>query len=55
MDGDFDGLVSKSDIHQFVVAILKEEDKDINESKLNRVHKLLDFFKRGRVQLIDIE
>ena len=55
LDHDFDGQISKQDLQNFIINVLKEQEKEITESKLNRVHKLLDFFKRGQVQMIDIE
>ena len=47
LDKDFDGTVSKPDLENFILAVLKEEEKEITPSRINRVHKMLDFFKRG--------
>jgi Ca2+-binding EF-hand superfamily protein len=46
LDRDFDGIVSKQDLMGFMKEVLKC-DKDITQSRINRLFKLLDFFKRG--------
>lgn len=53
LDRDFDGIISKHDLMGFVKEVLKC-DKDITQSRINRLFKLLDFFKRGQLQLIDV-
>lgn len=52
-DKDFDGEISKGDIKLFIIDILKVEDKLITEARLNRLFKLMDQFKRGRITLMD--
>ena len=52
-DKDFDGEISKSDIRLFITDILKIENKEVTNAKLNRVFKLMDQFKRGKITLLD--
>lgn len=52
-DRDFDGEISKGDIRLFIRDIFKIEDKEITETKLNRLFKLMDQFKRGKITLMD--
>jgi Ca2+-binding EF-hand superfamily protein len=52
-DKDFDGEISKGDIRLFIVDMLKIEEKLITEARLNRLFKLMDQFKRGRITLMD--
>jgi Ca2+-binding EF-hand superfamily protein len=46
LDRDFDGAISKRDLEGFVREVLKS-DKDVTQSRINRLFKLLDVFKRG--------
>lgn len=55
MDSDFDGLISKRDLEKFVLEVVKVQDKEVTQSRLSRLFKLLDQFKRGQLQLIDVE
>lgn len=41
-DKDFDGEISKGDIKTFILDILKIEEKEVSEAKLNRLFKLMD-------------
>ena len=52
-DKDFDGEISKGDIKLFMMDILKIEEKIVTEARLNRLFKLMDQFKRGRITLMD--
>ena len=47
IDADFDGFVSLDDLRKFLINVL--EIKDIIETKLERLHKLLDYSKTGKV------
>jgi len=53
LDRDFDGIISKNDLDGFVREVLKC-DKEVTASRINRLFKLIDCFKRGQLQLIDI-
>jgi Ca2+-binding EF-hand superfamily protein len=53
-DHDFDGIVSKSDLKWVLVEILKIEPAEIQPTKLERLFRLLDFYKTGKIQLSDI-
>lgn len=41
-DKDFDGEISKGDIRLFMRDIFKLEGKEVSETKLNRLFKLMD-------------
>lgn len=52
-DQDFDGKVTKKDLYNALTNLLKYEAKEVTDLRLDRLFKLLDTFKRGRVQLAD--
>jgi Ca2+-binding EF-hand superfamily protein len=52
-DRDFDGVLSKKDLRESLESILKLEN--ILPSKIDRLYKLLDAFKRDSVQLADFK
>jgi Ca2+-binding EF-hand superfamily protein len=52
-DKDFDGQINKSDLRTFLKDILKIEEKEITEAKINRLFKLMDQYKRGKITLMD--
>ena len=54
LDRDFDGSINRKDLEGFLREVLKCTDKEITVSRLNRLFKLLDLFKRGQLQLIDV-
>jgi Ca2+-binding EF-hand superfamily protein len=47
MDRDFGGTVSKSELEYFFVHVLHQSPKEVTASRINRLFKLMDFFKRG--------
>ncbi len=53
-DHDFDGIVSKADLKWVLIHILKYEPSEIQPTKLERLYRLMDFYKTGKVQLSDI-
>jgi len=55
IDKDFDGLISKDDLHRFLVDVLKYEENDLNQTKLVRLFKLMDQYKRGNIQFLDFK
>ena len=52
-DRDFDGILSKKDLRESLESVLKLEN--IQPSKIDRLYKLLDAFKRDSVQLADFK
>lgn len=54
-DKDYDGEISKADIHTYLLDILKIEHKEITQAKVNRIFKLMDQFKRGKITLVDFK
>ena len=48
-DKDFDGYVSKDDLKWGLVNILKIKEEDIYPTKLDRLFRLLDFYKTGQI------
>ncbi|KAM3134464.1 hypothetical protein pb186bvf_013430 [Paramecium bursaria] len=52
-DKDFDGQINKIDLRTFIKDILKVEEKEITEAKINRLFKIMDQYKRGRITLMD--
>jgi len=49
IDADFDGFISKDDLHKFLIDILKYGENDFNQTKLVRLFKLMDQYKRGKI------
>jgi Ca2+-binding EF-hand superfamily protein len=47
MDFDFDGFISIEDLKTFLVQVL--EIREIVETKLERLFKLLDYSKSGKI------
>lgn len=55
-DRDFDGHISIEDLKWVIINIIKSGDKKtIGGSQLERLFKLLDFHKSGRIQKCDIQ
>lgn len=46
-DNDFDGYVNKDDLRWGLVNILKVKEEEIYPTKLDRLFRLLDFYKTG--------
>ncbi|MBK8156481.1 MAG: EF-hand domain-containing protein [Streptococcus sp.] len=53
-DRDFDGKINKGDLKWVLINILKVDEETIMPTKLERLFKLLDFYKSGFIQLSDI-
>lgn len=53
IDTDFDGFASIKDIRDFLKNVLKIPGDDITSSRLDRLFKLMDLFKRDRIQVAD--
>mmetsp|Transcript_23065 Transcript_23065/g.22463 ORF Transcript_23065/g.22463 Transcript_23065/m.22463 type:complete len:142 (+) Transcript_23065:3097-3522(+) len=54
-DRDFDGNVSKEDLKWGLVNILGLKSEEIYPTKLDRLFKLIDFYKTNKVQLSDFQ
>ena len=48
-DKDFDGFISKPDLKESLTDILEISPKTIVPTKLDRLFRLMDFFKTGLV------
>lgn len=48
-DKDFDGYISKEDLKWGLVSILKVKDEEILPTKLDRLFRLLDFYKTNNI------
>jgi len=44
-DADFDGYVSKADLKHALVSLLEIDEGEIFQTKLDRLYRLMDFFK----------
>ena len=53
IDQDFDGHISISDLHHFLVTNLNA--KEIVNTKLERLHKIMDVSKSGKIFQSDFE
>jgi len=54
-DKDFDGFISKQDLKESLIEILEIPAKTIQATKLDRLFRLMDFFKTGLVQVSDFQ
>lgn len=54
-DVDFDGVISKEDLKLGLITVLKLQPKECPSSKLDRLYKLMDAFKRNSIQLSDFK
>jgi len=52
-DRDFDGFINKEDLKWAIVSILKVKEEEILPTKLDRLFRLMDFYKTGQIQPSD--
>jgi Ca2+-binding EF-hand superfamily protein len=52
-DKDFDGYISKVDLKQSLTTLIEVPAAEIHATKLDRLYRLMDFFKQGQIQLSD--
>ena len=52
-DRDFDGFVKKEDMKWALTQLLKVKEEEILPTKLDRLFRLMDFYKTGQMQLSD--
>ena len=55
MDSNFDGFICRQDLKTFLIKVLKIDPKKINDTKIDRLFKLMDTFKRGSIKIEDIK
>lgn len=55
VDIDFDGTISKKDLTSFLKEVLKIPNEEITPSRIGRLFKLMDIFKRNTIQLNDFK
>ena len=48
-DRDFDGVVKKDDLRWSIINILKVKEEEILPTKLDRLFRLVDFYKTGSI------
>ena len=48
-DKDFDGFINKNDLRWALVNILKIKEEDILPTKVDRLFRLIDFYKTGKI------
>lgn len=53
VDRDFDSYINGTDLTTFLVENLKYQPKEINHNRIQKLLKLMDTFKKGRVDLVD--
>jgi len=46
-DHDFDGFVKKDDLRWGIISILRIKEEEILPTKLDRLFRLMDFYKTG--------
>jgi hypothetical protein len=54
-DKDFDGFISKGDLKDSLIEIIEVDPSTIHATKLDRLFRLMDFFKTGMVQVSDFQ
>jgi Ca2+-binding EF-hand superfamily protein len=54
-DKDFDGIMSKDDLKRSLIEILKYEEREMPSSRIDRLYKLMDIYKRNSIQLADFK
>lgn len=54
-DRDFDGFVKREDLRWGIINILKVKEEEILPTKLDRLYRLMDFYKTGQMQLSDFQ
>ena len=52
---DFDGVISQNDLRQTLVKILNVDPEKITDINMDRLFRLIDFYKRGSIQASDIQ
>lgn len=55
MDQDFDGVVSKGDLKNFIEKELKIQSEELSSTNIDRLYKLMDFSKKGYIYKSDLQ
>lgn len=53
VDRDFDGYITEKDLNTFLVDTLKYQQKELTHVRIQKLFKMMDTFKRGKIDLID--
>ena len=53
VDRDGDSYINEKDLHQFLIDKIKYQQREINHVRLQKLLKVLDSFKRGKVDESD--
>nr|QBH22546.1 EF hand family protein [Philasterides dicentrarchi] len=53
LDSKYKGFIEKEDLHEFLGAVLKVKKEDISQGRINRLFKIMDIYKRGRITVDD--
>lgn len=54
-DLDFDGEMNQKDLERFLREVVKVPNEEINPQRLDRLYKIMDVFKRGKLQISDFK
>ena len=54
-DRDFDGFILKDDLKWGLQSILRVKEEEIQQTRLDRLFKLMDFYKTNKIQLSDFQ
>ena len=54
-DRDFDGFIKKDDLKWGIINILKIKEEEILPTKLDRLFRLMDFYKTNQIQPSDFQ
>jgi Ca2+-binding EF-hand superfamily protein len=54
-DRDFDGIISKNDLRHGLINVLRFEEKEVLDLRIDRLYKLLDTYKRNSIQISDFK
>lgn len=55
VDKDFDGFINKNDLKNFLSEVLHYQETELTPTRLDRLFKMIDQFKRGCVQFLDFK
>ena len=53
VDKNYNGEIKEKDLEVFLIEMVKVKEDEITQGKINRLYKLLDQYKRGRVKIDD--
>lgn len=53
LDSDGDGYLNEKDLHDFLVGKLRYQERELSSVRLQKLMKLMDSYKHGRVGYLD--